>query len=91
MSSTNTTSFLPGGGIRITFLFFLCVCNFPSIYPYVELEDVLAEKVSSQVAITFCSFSEESVLAAIIVLPVPVSPVKKIGWSKLMFFSRNHE
>lgn len=79
MSSTKTTSFLPGGGIRITFLFFLYVCSFPSIYPYVELEEVLAEKVSSQVAITFYSFKEESVLAAIIVFPVPVSPVKKIG------------
>jgi len=79
MSSTKTTSFLPGGGIRITFLFFLYVYSFPSIYPYVELEDVLAENVSSQVAITFCSFNVASVLAAIIVFPVPVSPVRKIG------------
>lgn len=31
MSSTNITNFFPGGGIRITFLFFLCDYNLFSI------------------------------------------------------------
>lgn len=91
MSSTNITNFFPGGGISITFLFFLCDYNLFSIWNYVESEDVLAENVISKVVIIPYSFILANILWPIIVLPVPVIPVRKTGWSKTTDFSKNQE
>jgi hypothetical protein len=82
-------SFLPGGGIRITFLFFLYYYNLFSIYICVAKEPVLAEKVISKEIISPLSVIFYKVSLTIIVLPVPVKPVKNVGYKSLIFLFKN--
>lgn len=49
------------------------------------MDDVLAEKVSSQVATKFYSFKPFKVLWAMIVLPVPVRP-KNTNYDKSILY-----
>ena len=89
-SSTKTTNFFPGGGIKIVLPFLRYVYNFYSILNYVVKLAVLAENVIYIKAIRPSSLNFSTVELTIIVLPVPVTPVINIGQFVFTAYSKNH-
>ena len=77
ISSTNSTIFLPGGGMSIVLPFLRYVYNLISNDDYVANELVLAENVNPNTVTSLTNLS--MVVLIIIVLPVPVTPVINNG------------